>query len=114
MQDKDNFKNLIKKNLKICNKIYACDTGEAFMQKEDTMVSNNVVFSEFIELIPKLKAYGVDIPMDVILQQLKNLIEAYEYNDAMLLADTLKYEINDSLQLYIEIMEQLKKENIVI
>ena len=63
--------------------------------------------TEFIELIPKLQTAGIDIPQDVILKQISNMAEGYEYRDNVLLADTLDYEILDTLQLYVEILEQL-------
>lgn len=114
MRDKNEIIELIKKNEEVCKNIYEGNTGKAFLTKQDIIIKNQKVFSEFIELIPKLKPLGVDIPLEVILQQLKNLIEAYEFSDAVLLMDTLKYEINDSLVLYKEIIEELEKENIVI
>ena len=67
----------------------------------------NNAMTEFIELIPKLQAAGIDIPQDVILKQISNMAEGYEYRDNVLLADTLDYEILDTLQLYVEILEQL-------
>ncbi|MBQ3544342.1 MAG: hypothetical protein IJA34_05065 [Lachnospiraceae bacterium] len=100
-------------NLGICEKIYKGEDSKAFSESQET-INNNIVFTEFIEMIPKLQQLGVDIPIEVILQQLKNLVDAYEYRDSMLLADTLRYEINDSLQVYLEILEQLEKENIML
>ena len=67
----------------------------------------NNAMTEFIELIPKLQTAGIDIPQDVILKQISNMAEGYEYRDNVLLADTLDYEILDTLQLYVEILEQL-------
>ena len=67
----------------------------------------NNAMTEFIELIPKLQTAGIDIPQDVILMQISNMAEGYEYRDNVLLADTLDYEILDTLQLYVEILEQL-------
>lgn len=114
MYDKNRVIELIEENIRICEKIYKGNDSKAFSESQETINNNNIVFTEFIEMIPKLQQLGVDIPMDIILQQLKNLVEAYEYRDSMLLLDTLRYEINDSLQLYLEILEQLEKENIVI
>lgn len=114
MYDKNKVVKLIEDNIGICEKIHKGEDSKAFSQSQEIINDNNIVFTEFIKMIPKLQQLGVDIPMDVILQQLKNLVEAFEYRDSMLLDDTLRYEINDSLQVYLEILEQLEKENIVL
>lgn len=45
---------------------------------------------------------GEDFPMDVVLQQIQNFNEAYEAKDEVMLADTLEYEIKNTLLTYIE------------
>ena len=40
--------------------------------------------------------------MDILLQQLQNLDEAYTQKDEVLLADTLEYEVSNALQVYLE------------
>ena len=114
MYDKNKVIKLMEDNISICKSIYNGEDNKAFSENKETINKNNIVFTKFIEMTPKLQQLGVDIPMDVILQQLRNLVDAFEYRDSMLLVDTLKYEINDSLQLYLEILEQLEKENIVL
>ena len=94
------------------NDFTRCDIKKGYEKLKDYISDINKIFMEFIAIIPKLKELGVDIPSDVLIQQLKNLLEAYEYRDSMLLADTLRYEIIDTLSLYVEIMEELDKENI--
>lgn len=45
---------------------------------------------------------GEEFPMDILLQQLQNLNEAYTQKDEVLLADTLEYEVSNVLQVYLE------------
>lgn len=45
---------------------------------------------------------GREFPIDILLQQLQNLDEAYTQKDEVLLADTLEYEISNALQIYLE------------
>ena len=45
---------------------------------------------------------GEEFPMDILLQQLQNLNEAYTQKDEVLLADTLEYEVSNALQVYLE------------
>lgn len=45
---------------------------------------------------------GEEFPMDILLQQLQNLDEAYTQKDEVLLADTLEYEVSNALQVYLE------------
>lgn len=45
---------------------------------------------------------GEEFPMDILLQQLQNLDEAYTQKDEVLLADTLEYEVSNALQVYVE------------
>lgn len=45
---------------------------------------------------------GEEFPMDILLQQLQNLSEAYTQKDEVLLADTLEYEVSNALQVYVE------------
>lgn len=45
---------------------------------------------------------GEEFPMDILLQQLQNLDEAYTQKDEVLLADTLEYEVSNALRVYLE------------
>ena len=68
--------------------------------------------TELVQVVIKIKEYGVDIPVEVLTQQMSNLLDGYDHMDYMQIADTLHYEITDSMRLYIEIIEELKKNNI--
>ena len=51
-----------------------------------------------------------DIPLDVIFRQIKNLENALRDKDDFMLADTLKYEISNTLNYYLEIVNEYGKE----
>ena len=63
------------------------------------------IYKEFIELIPALNNIGMEIDINVPIMQLKNLLEALESKDKVMMFDTLNYEIKDTLSLYDEIKE---------
>lgn len=88
------------------------DVSEAFQKLASVVANVNGVLAELINNIPKLCQYDINIPSDVILQQLNNMLEAYENRDTILLSDTLHYEITDTLQFYKEILQECIKENI--
>lgn len=67
----------------------------------------NDIITKLISEIPYYRQLGVDLPQDVILTQLSNLLEAFEHRDIIMLADSLRYEISDTLQVYEEILVQL-------
>lgn len=69
------------------------------------MGSMNSVIMEFIDRIPEFKEKGIDVPEDILLNQINNLVEGYENKDNALLADTLEYEITEALLMYQEIAE---------
>lgn len=47
------------------------------------------------------------MPQDIVIIQIKNLLDGIENKDVLLIADTLKYEILPSLQVYDEILAQI-------
>lgn len=72
------------------------------------------VLGELIENAEVFKQIDVEIPEDVIGQQVDNFAEAMECKDSVLLADTLNYEIKNTLLFYIDIINELEKNNIVL
>lgn len=58
--------------------------------------------TEMVNWVQQQINAGEEIPIDILLQQLQNLYEAYEQKDEVLLADTLEYEISNALQIYYE------------
>ena len=58
--------------------------------------------SEMVNWAQQQIKEGREFPIDILLQQLQNLDEAYTQKDEVLLADTLEYEISNALQIYLE------------
>ncbi len=71
------------------------------------IIDLNAVMVTFINAIPSINQLGLDIPTDVVVAQLKNTSDGFEFRDNVLLADALEYEIMDSLKLYSEILAQI-------
>lgn len=61
------------------------------------------IYRELIIDTAKYKAVGIDIPGQVLLEQLKNLMSACEFGDILGIADTLMYEITQGLLFYKEV-----------
>ncbi len=61
-----------------------------------------LAMTEIVEWAQKLIEAGTDFPIDVVLQQIQNLNDAYTAKDEVLLADTLEYEIKNTLYVYLE------------
>jgi hypothetical protein len=72
----------------------------------------NGILKEFIGRIEEFLSYGVDIPEEVILTQMKNLMDGFENQDSVLLADTLEYEIKNTILFYNDILNELEKEQV--
>lgn len=53
-----------------------------------------------------MKKWGIDVPQDILITQVKNFMEAYEKKDVLMLADTMKYEIYEALCYYKEILSR--------
>lgn len=68
---------------------------------------NNAMLT-FINAIPAINSMGLDIPTDVVISQLNNMVEGFQYKDNVLLADTLEYEIMESIKLYDKILMQIQ------
>lgn len=64
----------------------------------------NKLYQDFINIIPKLNEIGFDISMEGIISQIKELSDAIENRDKVLMFDTLNYEVKDTLEFYDEIL----------
>ncbi len=60
----------------------------------------NDIISRLLNQIEYYKAQGEEIDTNIIIQQLNNLLQGIQYNDQILIADTLKYEIIESMNMY--------------
>lgn len=67
-------------------------------------------YDEFIKLLPDLNAIGVDIEMERLLQDMREMAEAIEKKDKVLLFDTLKYRVTETLGWYKQIKEIMEEE----
>lgn len=66
-------------------------------------------YREFIELIPQLNNIGMEIDMKTLVNQIKTLSAALEKRDSIIIFDTLRYEVKDTLRLYDEIKEIMEQ-----
>lgn len=81
--------------------------GEAYNLLSKNLNTLNYVMLSFINMIPTLNKMGLDISTEIITRQLKNVSDGCEFRDNILLADSLEYEIMESLQIYLEILGQM-------
>lgn len=86
------------------------NTTPAMKEISEIMPGLNGIITKLISEIPYYRQLGVDLPEDVIIAQLNNLLDAFEQKDMVMLADSLKYELSDTLQVYEEILTQLAVE----
>lgn len=95
---------LISEKIKICvnefesisDKLYIGD-GSGVIEIKNILDDAVALINIFIRIIPSLNQMGLDIPKEIIEGQIHNLEEGLENRDFFLIADTLKYEINDTL-----------------
>lgn len=60
------------------------------------------IMTEIMNWAQSLIENGEEFPMDTIIQQIQNLNDAYTAKDEILLADTLEYEIKNTVYVYME------------
>lgn len=83
---------------------YKDQEKEAFAKLAQMIKIINQVMVEFIDKIPEYNEKGADIPVDVVLTQLNNFVEAMKYKDTVMLGDCIKYELVESISLYRELL----------
>ncbi len=87
---------IIEENNKRSDALYAVKKGEAVGIDWDISDSIEMV-NMFIRIVPSLQTMGFDISDEIPRAQLKNLKTALDNSDTMKVADSLKYEINDTI-----------------
>ena len=87
--------------------MYGNDIKEAFNMMAEYMPYITQYMNEFVNNIPEYNRLGANLPQDIVIIQIKNLLDGIENKDVLLIADTLKYEILPSLQVYDEILAQI-------
>lgn len=63
------------------------------------------IFRELFEMADK---HITEIPVNILIQQLENFEEFYQQQDVVQLADTLEYEMRESVCFYIEILKSME------
>ena len=61
----------------------------------------NDVLNECVEQ----KDNNKNLPIDILIQQVKNWNESYIYKDIVMMADTIQYELMEAIEFYIQIKE---------
>lgn len=108
----ENIENIVKKlisEIPCIVKLLRQNKGNEAYNKFGEMFGelNNAMLT-FINAIPAINSMGLDIPTDVVISQLNNMVEGFQYKDNVLLADTLEYEIMETMKLYDEILMQIQ------
>lgn len=83
--------------------IYARQNRENTWVELNQQITNLIqIMTEFLQFAEKKSALGEEFPVNIIICQIQNLNEAYRRKDAVLLADTLQYEIINALYVFME------------
>lgn len=107
---------LIERNEQVINMMDTCiqnlweSTGTGNKELISCIKKLNLILKEFTDRVPEFQKLGVDVPEDIILTQMKNLMTGFEKRDTILLADTMEYEIKNTLLFYNDILKELAKE----
>lgn len=91
------------------------DIGTALIKNDINALSELIkesqnitkVFTAFVGDAPELNSMGLDLPIDIISEQLSRYIEGIKNRDMMLLTDNVNFELLDTLKVYEEILVQL-------
>lgn len=75
------------------------------LENEFQIISKIMI--EFINRCDQYNKMGMEIPKEVLLSQMKNCMEAYKKGDVLMLADSLQYEICQSMNLFQDILNEL-------
>lgn len=78
---------------------------EAYKDINEQMPVVNELFVDIIKNINIFKENGIDVSENIIMMQLENMIDGLENKDDVKLADTLEYEISQTINVYKEIMK---------
>ena len=66
------------------------------------------IFQELFEMA-EIYEDELEIPTDILLQQLQNFEQSYQQHDIVLLADALEYELGESISFYLEILKNMEQ-----
>lgn len=101
----DKINMVIKRNHDISELLYALD-AEGFSGAKEEAEEIIKLMNLFINIMPALKNMGLEFPDGILEQQIKNLEDGLVHKDYILLGDTLRYEINDTLMVLKELVTE--------
>ena len=79
------------------------------------MAHTTEMLPELVQIFQALLAMAetqkedVEIPTDILLQQLENFEQFYRQGDIVQLADTLQYEMKETVSFYLEILKSMEQ-----
>ncbi|MCI6499453.1 MAG: hypothetical protein MSA21_11315 [Lachnospiraceae bacterium] len=78
---------------------------DAYKDINEQMPVINELFVDIIRNINIFKENRIDVSGNIIMMQLENMVDGLENKDDVKLADTLEYEISQTINVYKEIMK---------
>lgn len=90
------------------------DKKDGFEKLNSMMNELTNILGEMLDGKEIFNKLEVEFPEEVVIQQINNLADAIEHKDTMLLADTLNYEIKNTLLFYVDVINELEKNNIMV
>lgn len=66
------------------------------------------IFQELFRMA-EIQIEDVEIPTDILVQQLENFEQFYQQGDIVQLADTLEYEIKETISFYLAILKNMER-----
>ena len=94
---------LLKKVDNTAELLYMNRLQEADLNLAEVFPEIRSIYLDIINLGMDNNRTMTEIPVEILLSQLKNLIEAYDAKDIIMLADTLGHEIKEGLYFFKEI-----------
>lgn len=90
----------------IISKLRKNETDGVYKKLKECVPKLNHIYTNLLAHKAEYEEMGVELPQDVILAQINNMIDGFEYKDIIRLADTLEYEVIDMLMLYKDILKE--------
>lgn len=103
--------NNLSQDVKEISLYFAQDKDEAYTEFSKKVENISEIMMSMINQSEKMNELGINVPKDIIIMQLENIVEGLDKKDSILLADTLEYEILPSLKFYQEILAEIEKQN---
>lgn len=88
---------------------------ELRQNQEHAVAHTAEVLPELVQIFQELLGMAedhtedVEIPTDILLQQLENFERFYRQGDIVQLADTLEYEMKETVSFYLEILKNMEQ-----